>query len=533
MTKLYAPARQPWEHQQRCLDRMERRKFFALLMAMRTGKTKVTIDDFGWLEIGGEVDDMLVVAPAGVYHTWLKAFREHASADLQVRTWVHVWEAKQKSAKDKLNLKRFLEHRSGPRLLIVDIEALSSVDRVFDMCSALLSQRRVYFVVDESTTIKNDSIRTIRCLKLRDVNIARDGIRRILTGLVNPRSPLDVYFQFEFLSPGCLGHRTFATFKARYANEVQVCTLPTPILVDKLKKATGTGRLWRDGVQYAVEDLPRPIVIEELDKRKIWYDRFPKINSFKNEEELRDLIATMSYRVRLEDCYDLPPKMYTLREVTLTPDQKRIYDDIKRTATAELIEIEKTSHVTALNVISRMTRLHQVLCGHVRDENGELHEIKENRTSELIKLLSEYEGKAVIWCSYDYNVQKITAALEKEFGEGSVSRFWGGNVKTREAEEAAFQSDENRRWMVATQGAGGRGRYWAMANLAVYFSNLNNLEQRSQSEERTQAFEKSVSVGYTDLYVPGTVDERIIYALRDKIDMASTIMGDNWRSWLV
>jgi hypothetical protein len=533
MTKLYQTAKPPWEHQQRCLNRLERRPFFALLMAMRTGKTKVTIDDFGWLEIGGDVDDMLVFAPAGVYHTWAVAFGEHASADLKARSWVHVWEAKQKSGRDKLTMKRFLDYRDGPRVLIVDIEALSSVDRVFEICSAFLSQRRVYFVVDESTTIKNDSIRTIRCLKLRDINIARSGIRRILTGLVNPRSPLDVFFQFEFLQPGCLGHVTFATFKARYAEEVKVCTLPTGVLVSKLKNATGTGRLWRDGVQYDIEDLPRPIILQELDRRKIWYDSFPKINNYKNEEELRDIIAEMSYRVRLEDCYDLPPKMYTLREVALTPDQRRIYQEIKEQATAELIEIEKTSHVVALNVISRMTRLHQVLCGHVRDEHNELHEIKENRTGELLKLLSEYEGKAVIWCSYDYNVQKITAALEKEFGEGSVSRFWGGNIKTREAEELVFQNDEKCRFMIATQSAGGRGRYWAVANLAVYFSNQNNLEHRSQSEERTQAVNKAVSVGYTDLYVPGTVDERIIFALRDKIDMASTIMGDNWRSWLV
>jgi hypothetical protein len=512
---------------------MEAKEAFALLMAMRTGKTKVTIDDFGWLEIGERTPDMLVVAPAGVYHTWSRAFDEHASADLKRRVWLHVWEAKQKGTRDRLLLKRFLEHREGPRILIVHIEAISSVDRVFELCSAFLAQRPTYFVIDESTTIKNDSIRTVRCLKLRDINMANGGVRRILTGLVNPRSPLDVFFQFEFLQPGALGHRSYANFKARYANEIKVCTLPTALLVDKLKRATGTGRLFRDGIQYMVEDLPRGIVLEELDKRGIWYDRFPKIDGYKNEVELRDRVAAMSYRVRLEDCYDLPPKMYSLREVAMTPDQKRIYQEIKDNATAELIEIEKTSHVTALNVISRLVRLHQVLCGHVRDEEGEMHEIKENRTSELIRVLNEYDGKAVIWCSYDYNVQKITEALEKEFGEGTVSRFWGGNTRTREAEELEFQTSPQRRFMVATQGAGGRGRYWAMANLAVYFSNLNNLEHRSQSEERTQAIDKAVSVGYTDLIVPGTVDEKIIHALRDKIDMAATIMGDNWRSWLV
>jgi SNF2 family DNA or RNA helicase len=225
--------------------------------------------------------------------------------------------------------------------------------------------------------------------------------------------------------------------------------------------------------------------------------------------------------------------MYSMRHVEMTPEQKRIYKELKDNATAELTEMEKTSYVTALSVVSRMLRLHQVLCGHVVDEEGVLREIKENRTDELIRLLREYDGKAIIWCNYDYNVRKVSEALRKEFGENSVSRFWGGNNATREQEEYEFQNDPERLYMVGTQSAGGRGRMWAVANLTVYYSNQNNLEHRSQSEERAQAVGKTTSVGYVDLLVPGTVDERIIYSLRDKIDMAATISGDNWREWLV
>jgi SNF2 family DNA or RNA helicase len=331
-----------------------------------------------------------------------------------------------------------------------------------------------------------------------------------------------------------LGHNTYSTFKARYAIEEKICTLPTGILQNKLLRATGNGRVNIDGHVYSVADLDRKTTLEQLDKRNVWYDRFPKITGYKNEEELRDRIAKHSFRVTLADCYDLPSKMYSSREVELTADQKRIYKDLKEKATAELIEEEETTgHVTALNVISRMIRLHQVLCGHTRDELNVLHEIKEKRTGELIDLLREIEGKVVIWASYDYNIKGITSALEKEYGEGSVARFWGGNAKTREAEEGMFQDDPKCRFMVGTPSAGGRGRLWAVADTVIYFSNTNNLEFRSQSEERTQAINKKTSVQYIDLIAPGTVDERIIEALRAKIDMAATISGDSWRKWLI
>jgi SNF2 family DNA or RNA helicase len=175
-----------------------------------------------------------------------------------------------------------------------------------------------------------------------------------------------------------------------------------------------------------------------------------------------------------------------------------------------------------------------VLCGHTRDDDtNELIEIKENRTKALIEMLQETEGKAIIWCSYDYNVRKVADALKEEFGENSVSCFWGGNKNTREKDEEAFQTDPNRRWMVGTPAAGGRGRLWVVADLVVYFSNTNNLEHRSQSEERAQGIDKVNSVLYSDIMVPNTVDERIIYALKEKIDMAATISGDSWRKWLV
>ena len=87
--------------------------------------------------------------------------------------------------------------------------------------------------------------------------------------------------------------------------------------------------------------------------------------------------------------------------------------------------------------------------------------------------------------------------------------------------------------MVATPSAGGKGRTWDNADLVIYYSSDYNLENRDQSEMRVQGVEKKRGVEYVDLIVPGTVEMKILKALREKMDLAAAITGDNWKEWLI
>jgi SNF2 family DNA or RNA helicase len=441
---------------------------------------------------------------------------------------VHVWMAGANSKVKKRTLENFMSY-AGPRALIIDIEALSSVDRAQKLVLEFLSQRRCYVAVDESTTIKNESKRTEFVV---DEVQPLAYIRRILSGLPTPRSPLDIFHQFEFLDRGLLGHGTFTTFSSRYAVEQRVCMVPTEVLRSKLRQRTQPGQLLevKNGSPLTIDLLGRNDIMEHLTARKIYFPVVKLIKGYQNEAELRDLIAPHSFRVKLEDCYDLPPKIYMQREVKLTSEQQRIYAEMLKNATAEL---NAGNYVTASSVITRMLRLHQILCGHTKDETGVFHTIPDNRVKELLEITEEHEGKTIIWCCYDYNIRQISAALEKRYGVGSVARFWGGNINTREEEEKRFLNEAQCDYMVSTQSAGGRGRPWSIADLCIYHSSTNNLEHRSQSEERDQAVDKVRSVLSIDLVATGTVDERIIEALSKKIDLATVITGDNYKEWLI
>jgi len=84
---VYVPRVALWPEQKTALQRMEGREAFALLMAMRTGKTATVLADFGRLLYQGKVEALLVIAPAGVYRTWISALDEHYAGDISTHVW--------------------------------------------------------------------------------------------------------------------------------------------------------------------------------------------------------------------------------------------------------------------------------------------------------------------------------------------------------------------------------------------------------------------------------------------------------------
>jgi hypothetical protein len=492
----YSPKTEPWAHQVQALERLRGRMGFALLMAMRTGKTKVILDDFGRLWAAGHVDDLLVIAPAGVYRTWIKAISDHLGEPTGSQLQVKLWSAHEGDSKvAKRKWQHFMTPDDHPRCLLVNVEALSTVKRARELVLAFCRQRRVYSVIDEATTVKSPRSKRARFL-VQQVGPLCEA-RRILTGLVAPKDPGDVFQQFQFLKPGLLGFDSYHEFQSRYAITEE-----------------GYGRGKRPGEPQ----------------------KFTKVLGWRDQDELSARMAPYSFRVRLKDCYDLPPKIYETRDVELTQEQERVYKELREYAT---VELEESVHVTATHACTLALRLHQVVCGHVGDEQGIRRTMPTNRVQAVLDVIDEWDGdKAIVWCAYDQDIRAVSEALLEAHGLGTVARFWGGNRHQREEEEAWFLYDPRCRFMVATPQAGGRGRTWSVADMVIYHSNTQDLEARDQSEERAQGVDKARSVLYVDLvgrFRDGskTIDSAYLHSLRQKITMAALLMGDGWRDWVV
>jgi SNF2 family DNA or RNA helicase len=253
------------------------------------------------------------------------------------------------------------------------------------------------------------------------------------------------------------------------------------------------------------------------------------VSEFKNLGELSETVKTFSYRVLKEDCLDLPPKNWIKRYITLTPEQKKVYDQMKKAAIA-VLNGKVTSTMT---VLTQLMRLHQITCGHFTADDGSVQTINSNRIKELMNILEETEGKAIIWANYQKDITQIVESVEKEYGPGSVVDYYGLTAQEdRQDNIRQFQSDPKCRFLVGTPSTGGYGITLTAANTVIYYSNGYDLEKRLQSEDRAHRIGQKKNVTYIDIIAEDTVDEKIVKALRDKINIASEVLGEELKEWI-
>ena len=189
--------------------------------------------------------------------------------------------------------------------------------------------------------------------------------------------------------------------------------------------------------------------------------------------------------------------------------------------------------VTTATALTQIMRLHQITCGHFKADDGSTQDIKNNRLDELMDVLDEIEGKVVIWAHYQYDVNKIIKEIQKVHGPGSVVDYYGLTPQEiRQTNRDKFQNDDNVRYLVGTPQTGGYGITLTAANNMIYYSNGYDLEKRLQSQDRIHRIGQQKPVTYIDLIAEDTVDNKIVKALRKKINIASEVMGEELRDWI-
>ena len=482
MTVKYNFKLKPFDHQLDALRNGVHRKEYGYFMEMGTGKSKVLIDNLGMLFLDGQINFALVLAPKGVYRNWVaKEIPEHMSDDIPHRVIRWVASANKKQTEEMRSVK---DNFAGLTIFVMNVESFSTKKgQTAGEWMARTFGNYGLIAIDESTTIKNHKAKRTKAL----LKIASQfKYRRLLTGSPITKSPLDIYSQTEFLRPGLMGHESFYTFQGRYA---------------------------------------------VLQRRSMGAKSFQQIVGYKNLDELTEKIDTFSYRVLKKDCLDLPDKVYTARYVTLTDEQFRMYSLLQQQA---MLLFEDGEIVSAPAVITQMLRIQQVLSGHLKTDDGEMKYFPSRRMDALKEILEEHDGKVIIWSRFRYDIIQITQMLNKEFGEGSAAAYYGDTTDDeRQSIVEQFQIPGSRlRFFVGNPSTAGYGLTLTEADLVIYYANDFNLETRIQSEDRAHRIGQKNNVTYIDLVSEGTIDEKIVEALRNKIDIGARVLGEEAREWL-
>jgi SNF2 family DNA or RNA helicase len=470
----------PYEHQLDALKDSWNKEVFAYFMEMGTGKSKVLLDNAAMLYDKGEINALLLIAPKGVYKNWYDSeIPTHLPDHIDKK--MILWKTSDKSLKQIKLLNTLFEKGSDLRILIMNVESFSSGNGSDFAYKFLAAHPKSMVAIDEATTIKTPtSNRTKNILSLSK----HCKYRRILTGSPVTKSPLDLYSQCQFLDPWLLDHQSYYTFKARYS----VC-----------KKIQVNGR--------QVE-----IVV-----------------GYRNLGELSDKIKSFSKRILKEDCLDLPAKSYVKHYVELTKEQKKVYDQMKKEAIA-FLDGKMQSSAT---VMTQLMRLHQITCGHFTADDGSIKDLPCSRLGELMDILEKIEGKTIIWSHYTHDVRRIIEEIKRVYGDDSVVDYYGAtDTDARSANIKKFQTDDKCRFFVGTTHTGGYGITLTAGSNMIYFSNGYDLEKRQQSEARIDRIGQTKKMTYIDIMAQDTIDERIVKALRNKVNIANKIMDEDFREWI-
>ncbi len=451
---------------------------YGLFMEQGTGKTKVILDLAADLYLNGgskgKIDTLVIVAPNGVHAQWIN---EQVPCHLSESVpWRGAYTVASPSPDERQQLAATLPYKDGLRVVAVHVDSLSH-KKGQEFLQELLSGCRALLAVDESSRIKDLSSKRTKFI----VGLAKLApYRLIATGTPVSQGVEDLYSQFRFLNKNILGHDSFFSFRNHF------CRM--------------------GGYQGK------------------------KIVGYQNEDELKQKIDSYTFRVLKDDCLDLPRKNFIRREVLFTPEQRKVYDQMRKDFFLEL----EGGVLTARMALTRIIRLQQIVSGFisrspVKDEMGRVvepalwQELPNGRAAATVDIVQAAQGKVIVWVKFEGDHTLLTRELDAA-GIGWVDYVGPTPQNQRKANIERFRTDPDCKVFISSPRSGGTGLNLTVASEVVWYSRDFSLENELQANDRCHRIGQESVVNYHYLVTPRTVDERIDKMLRGKLSVAENLI---------
>lgn len=439
-------------------------------MEMSTGKTKVALD---WAGIGFHntgTRRVVVVAPLSVLGVWPRQIRQHLQT---AATPVRIFRIPSTTSNRRVQmLKRITTVRDDNVLtfIIINYEALWRENDRGTSVQALLSRWKPDLIIfDESHRIKNSTSRQSKAA-WKIAMASRE--RLLLTGTSISKSPLDVFGQFRAANSEVFGTNWYK-FRAEYG-------------------------VYSQFIKY-------------------------KLKGYRNLPDLIGKVRRNAYIIKREQCLDLPPKLFETVPVQLSEVEKNYYNQMVREA---IIEIEGT-HATAAIVLAKALRLRQITSGFVKDVDKNIRVFgnsKLNVCMDLLDDLVEEDHKVVVYFEFLNDIKRVSEQLGKRKVRHHIL---SGSVppEKRDSLMADFQRNPNTMVFLAQIQTGSEGIELYAADTVIYYSLTHNAVHYWQSQDRVNRLGQTASkVMYYHLAAPKSIDEVMIKAHENRLDVANTIL---------
>jgi SNF2 family DNA or RNA helicase len=461
-----------WEHQRQAYEYAKDLPEYAFLFEPGVGKTLTTIKVLRYKYAQAErVLRTLVVAPLITLENWRNEWLKYSKIP---RDCLCVLAG---NTKDRIALlEKFRKRNNENFIAITNYEGLTASK---DFLSAVMEWEPEAIVIDESQRIKNGQSKRARTI----INIAdRTAFRYLLTGTPILNTPMDIFAQWRALDRGKSFGTNFFTFRAKYFYDKN-CNMPKHC---------------------------------HFPNWQIRADSYAEINS---------IIYKKAMRAIKSECLDLPPFVTQQVFVELSAQQKKMYKEME----ANFITSINDNLVTAEIALTKLMRLLQIISGFVKDEYGNITDLKDNpRLEALDELLDDLtpNHKVIIWAVFKENYGHIRNLLSKKnipFVEAH------GEIGTNQKFDSVykFNTDDNVRVFLGHPGSLGIGINLVASDVSIYFNRTHNLEHDVQSEARNYRGGSEIHKCITriDIITKGTLDEVILKNLQDKTNNAEKILS--------
>lgn len=359
-----------------------------------------------------------------------------------------------------------IRHMAGKTLqvMVINYESAWRLER------EISRWRPDMIICDEGHRIKTHNASASKALH-RLAALAK--YRLLLTGTIITNKPVDVFSQYKFCDPTIFGS-SFYQFRSRYFDMV------------------GFG-----GYTLVM-------------KRSM-------------EGEFTERLHSIAFRATKAECLDLPEYTDITQRVELEPQAAKLYRQLVRDSYAELAG----GTVTVTNVLTQLMRLGQLTGGFMkRDEDGSLVQVSGAKLDALADIIDgavENGRKVVVIAEHVIEVQTIGKLLDKKkIGYSMVY----GDVKNRDKLVKAFQEDPEVKVFVGQVATTALGLTLTAATLMVFYSMDYNMANYEQARCRIHRAGQKNECTYIHLVARGTVDEKVMKALREKANLAKTLVDE-------
>jgi len=444
--------RKPWAHQREAFIKLCGMTGAVLDMGMGTGKTMTSIA----MILSGPRDFGLIVCPKSVVDVWPLEFFKNSLVDFHLL--VRGKESIQKFTRfidaERHNAKVYRR----PFAIVVNYEAMWQGA----LGEFLKKQALDYIIFDEVHRLKSEK---------RDAKASmyaaglRRNARKVIgcSGTLLPHSPKDAFGVFKSIDPGIFG-TSIGIFKAHYV---------------ELGGFEGK-----------------------------------QIVGFKNQQEMYDLIKSVSYRVKTEDAIELPPFQHIERKCELSAETRRVYNQM---ASEMLVEFE--DHIlSAANAMVKVLRLMQITSGVMKDVTGSEVRIGSEKAELFGDIIEDLPLREpiVIFCNFTADIKAVKEACVKS--GRTVSELSG-----QKNELASWQRGETDALAVQIR-AGKEGVDFTRACIAFYYSIGHSYGDYEQSLKRPHRPGQTRPVVYYHLVAKDTIDETIYKNLDKKRDIVLSVL---------